>query len=88
MIPRTHREVRLAARPVGLPKESDFQVVEAPVPEPGPGEFLVRSVHLSLDPYMRGRMSEARSYVPPVALGAVMEGGVVGEVVASSPATS
>jgi NADPH-dependent curcumin reductase CurA len=84
VIPTTQRQVRLASRPVGFPKESDFRVVDAPVPEPGPGEFLVRAVYLSLDPYMRGRMSDARSYVPPVALGDVMEGGVVGEVVRSN----
>jgi NADPH-dependent curcumin reductase CurA len=78
-----HRQIRLAARPVGFPRESDFRLVEATVPEPGPGEFLVRVVYLSLDPYMRGRMSAARSYVPPVALGDVMEGGVVGEVARS-----
>jgi NADPH-dependent curcumin reductase CurA len=69
---------------VGFPKESDFRLVEAAVPEPGAGQFLARAVYLSLDPYMRGRMSDARSYVPPVALGEVMEGGVVGEVVASN----
>jgi NADPH-dependent curcumin reductase CurA len=69
---------------VGYPKESDFRLTEAPIPEPAVGEFLVRVVYLSLDPYMRGRMSDARSYVPPVALGEVMEGGVVGEVVRSN----
>jgi NADPH-dependent curcumin reductase CurA len=84
MIPTTHRQVQLAARPLGFPSESDFRLVEGPVPEPGDGQFLVRAVYLSLDPYMRGRMSQARSYVPPVALGDVMEGGVVGEVVRSS----
>jgi NADPH-dependent curcumin reductase CurA len=84
VIPATHRQIRLAARPAGYPRASDFRVVELPVPEPGPGEFLVRIVYLSLDPYMRGRMSDARSYVPPVALGDVMEGGTVGEVVRSS----
>ena len=84
MIPSTHRQIRLAARPAGYPEESDFRVVESPVPEPGAGEFLVRVVYLSLDPYMRGRMSDARSYVPPVALGDVMEGGTVGEVVRSN----
>ena len=84
MIPTTHRRVCLAARPVGYPRESDFRLVEAAVPEPGAGEFLVRVVYLSLDPYMRGRMSDARSYVPPVALGDVMEGGTVGEVVRST----
>jgi NADPH-dependent curcumin reductase CurA len=79
-----HRQVRLAARPVGYPKETDFRLVESPVPEPGTGEFLVRVIYLSLDPYMRGRMSDARSYVPPVTLGDVMEGGTVGEVVRSN----
>ena len=84
MIPSTHRQIRLASRPTGYPSASDFRIVEAPVPEPGPGELLVRVVYLSVDPYMRGRMSDARSYVPPVALGDVMEGGTVGEVVRSS----
>ena len=84
MTPRTHRQIRLAARPTGFPTEGDFRLVETSVPEPGPGEFLVRVIYLSLDPYMRGRMSAARSYVPPVALGDVMEGGTVGEVVRSS----
>jgi len=84
VIPTSHRQVRLAARPVGYPGESDFRLVESPVPEPGAGEFLVRVVYLSLDPYMRGRMSDARSYVAPVAVGDVMEGGTVGEVVRSN----
>jgi hypothetical protein len=84
VIPTTQRQIRLAARPIGYPRESDFRLIEAPVPEPGRGELLVRAVYLSLDPYMRGRMSEARSYVPPVPLGDVMEGGVVGEVVRSN----
>jgi NADPH-dependent curcumin reductase CurA len=84
MIPARHRQVRLRARPDGYPRESDFELVEAPVEAPGPGQLLVRGVYLSVDPYMRGRMSAAPSYVPPVALGAVMEGGVVGEVVRSS----
>ena len=84
MIPAIYRQVRLAARPVGYPKETDFRLVESPVPEPGTGEFLVRVIYLSLDPYMRGRMSDARSYVPPVTLGDVMEGGTVGEVARSN----
>ena len=78
-----NRQIVLAARPVGLPKPDDFRLVEAPVPEPGPGEMLVRTRWLSLDPYMRGRMSEARSYARPVAVGEVMVGAVVGEVVRS-----
>jgi NADPH-dependent curcumin reductase len=81
--PGRHRRVLLAARPVGPPRESDFDLVEAPIPEPRSGEFLVRGIYLSLDPYMRGRMSAARSYVPPVALGELMSGGAVGEVVRS-----
>jgi len=78
-----NRQVTLAARPRGFPQPADFAVVETPVPEPVPGEVLVRSRWLSLDPYMRGRMSEARSYATPTELGEVMTGQVVGEVVAS-----
>jgi len=78
-----NRQWTLAARPVGEPKESDFALVEAPVPDPADGEVLVRTLWLSLDPYMRGRMSEARSYVRPVELGGVMAAEAVGEVVES-----
>jgi NADPH-dependent curcumin reductase CurA len=76
-------QVTLVSRPVGEPKESDFAVVEAAVPEPAEGGALVRNLWLSLDPYMRGRMSEARSYARPVELGEVMTGQGVGEVVES-----
>ncbi|HZD86830.1 MAG TPA: NADP-dependent oxidoreductase [Gaiellaceae bacterium] len=76
-------QVTLAARPAGEPKESDFALVEAEVPGPGEGEVVVRNLWLSLDPYMRGRMNEARSYVAPVALGEVMGAQAVGEVVES-----
>ena len=78
-----NRQVRLAARPVGMPKESDFALAEEPAPEPRPGQALVRVLSLSLDPYMRGRMSAAKSYAAPVAIGGVMTGGAVGEVVRS-----
>ncbi len=78
-----NRKITLAARPVGFPTEADFALVEEAVPEPGPGEVLVRSHFLSLDPYMRGRMSEARSYAKPTQLGEVMTGQAVGEVVVS-----
>jgi hypothetical protein len=78
-----NRQIVLAARPVGLPKPSDFRLVETPIPEPGPGEMLVRARYLSLDPYMRGRMSDASSYARPVAIGEVMVGAVVGDVVRS-----
>ena len=78
-----NRQILLTARPDGLPKTSDFKLVETPVPEPGEGEMLLRTLYLSLDPYMRGRMRDARSYASPVALDDVMVGGVVGQVTAS-----
>ena len=78
-----NRQVTLAARPVGFPEESDFALVESPVPEPGPGEVLVRAQYLSVDPYQRGRMSEARSYAKPVQLGEVMTAQAAAEVVES-----
>ncbi|MEV6207153.1 NADP-dependent oxidoreductase [Kitasatospora sp. NPDC051914] len=83
-IPTTGREWHLAARPVGTPVPTDFALVEAPVRQPGPGEILVRNTYLSVDPYMRGRMNDTKSYVPPFAIGAAMDGGAVGEVVASA----
>jgi len=82
----TSRRVLLKGRPVGEPRVEDFQVEDAPVPEPGPGQVLLRSIYLSLDPYMRGRMNEGPSYTgtPNPALGDVMVGGTVSEVVQSS----
>ena len=74
----------LASRPVGEPQETDFRMEHADMPMPGPGQVLVRTIWLSLDPYMRGRMSDAPSYVPPVAIGGVMTGGTVGEVMESN----
>ena len=79
-----NRQFRLAARPVGLPKASDWRLVEEPVREPGEGEFLIRIEYISLDPAMRGWMNEGKSYVPPVAIGEVMRAGGAGEVVASN----
>ncbi len=78
-----NRKFILASRPVGMPKESDFQLIESPVPVPNAGELVVRSRYISVDPYMRGRMTDAKSYAAPVEIGGVMVGGVVGEVVAS-----
>jgi NADPH-dependent curcumin reductase CurA len=75
-----NKQILLAARPVGFPKESDFRRVETPVPSPKDGEFRVKILWLSLDPYMRGRMSDAPSYAPPVQLGEVMTGGAAGVV--------
>jgi len=83
MTASTNRRWLLASRPVGEPSPDNFTLDEAPIPVPGDGEALVRSRYLSLDPYMRGSMRDAKSYVPPVALGAVMTGGVVGEVIES-----
>ena len=78
-----NRQIVLAARPEGLPKPSDFQLVETPVPKPNNGQFLVKTNYLSVDPYMRGRISEAKSYAEPVQINEVMVGGTVGTVVES-----
>lgn len=80
----TARRIVLASRPVGEPKPTDFRLEEFPVPEPGPKELLLRTRFLSLDPYMRGRMSDAASYAKPVGVGEVMEGGTVSEVASSN----
>ena len=81
-----NRRITLAARPAGMPKQSDFALAEEPVPQPGPGQALVRVLYLSLDPYMRGRMSAGKSYAAPVGVGDVMTGGAVGEIVRSEAA--
>jgi NADPH-dependent curcumin reductase len=78
------KRVVLASRPVGEPKVADFRVEEYAVPTPGEGQVLLRTIWLSLDPYMRGRMSDAPSYAAPVPIGGVMEGGTVSEVIASN----
>ncbi len=79
----TNRRVVLAARPKGEPKDGDFRFEQVDVPPPADGEVLVRTIYLSLDPYMRGRMSEAKSYAPSVEIGQVMPGGAIAEVVES-----
>lgn len=78
------REVRLARRPVGMPRESDFDLVDVRIPEPKPGEALVRNVYMSVDPYMRGRMNDRKSYVPPFQVGEALSGACVGKIVASN----
>src|SRR6478736_9414198 len=83
-MPPTNKQVTLAARPSGMPKESDFKLVETPVPQSGPGEMLVRMLYVSVDPYMRSRMNDAKSYAPPVQIGEVMGGGATGKVIASN----
>jgi NADPH-dependent curcumin reductase CurA len=79
----TNHQFRLAARPVGLPKRSDWQYIEEPVREPADGEVVVKVLYLSLDPAMRGWMNEGKSYIPPVGIGEVMRAGGVGRVIAS-----
>ncbi|MGL6109196.1 MAG: NADP-dependent oxidoreductase [Rubrivivax sp.] len=78
-----NKQWHLVSRPIGEPTPDNFKLVEAPVPELLDGQLLVRNHYLSLDPYMRGRMNDSKSYVAPQPLDAVMEGGTVGEVVAS-----
>jgi NADPH-dependent curcumin reductase CurA len=82
--PSTGLEVRLAARPKGWPTSANFAIAEVDVPAPAPGQVLVRNLVMSVDPYMRGRMSDAKSYAAPFAVGEVMDGGAVGEVVTST----
>ena len=86
MAKQTNRAWTLAARPRGVPKLSDFALVERPIPEPGPGEVLIATHYHSLDPYMRGRMNppSGSSYAAPVAEGGVLEADAVGEVIASN----
>ena len=84
----THnRRVLLASRPAGWVSEENFRIEDAPLPQPAQGEVLVKNLWLSLDPYMRGRMSDAKSYVKGVELGEVMVGQTVGEVVSSNTPT-
>ncbi|MEU2111761.1 NADP-dependent oxidoreductase [Streptomyces sp. NPDC019507] len=83
-LPATSREWHLVSRPHGWPEPENVALREAPVTEPGEGRILVRNLHFSVDPYMRGRMNDVKSYVPPFQLDQPMEGGAVGEVVASN----
>lgn len=78
-----NRAFKLAARPVGLPKRSDFDLVSEPLPQLADGQFLVKVLYISLDPAMRGWMNEGKSYIRPVAIGEVMRAGAVGQVVES-----
>ncbi len=80
---QTNRRIVMVARPEGAPRDGDFRLEETAVPEPGAGELLCRTLYLSLDPYMRGRMSAAKSYAPRVELGELMAGGAVSEVLNS-----
>ena len=80
----TSREIHLKSRPVGTPTAANFEMVTVTLPAPGPGEVQVRNTWMTVDPYMRGRMNDVKSYTPPFALGEAMQGGAVGEVIASN----
>ncbi|MFI7611097.1 NADP-dependent oxidoreductase [Nonomuraea terrae] len=81
-----NREIHLAARPVGEPRPEHFRLVSTALPEPAEGQVVVRNIWMSVDPYMRERMDDAESYLPPFELGAPMDGSAIGEVVASRSA--
>lgn len=78
------REIRLKSRPLGIPKESNFELVEVTVPDLDENELLIRNLYMSVDPYMRGRMDDLKSYIPPFQIGQTLEGGSVGEVLESN----
>lgn len=82
-MPAKNRQILLASRPNGEPTPENFKLVESEIPTPGPGQMLLRTIYLSLDPYMRGRMNAGKSYAKPVEVGEVMEGRALGEVVES-----
>ena len=82
-MPPTNHQIRLAARPSGLPRATDWSLTTEGVPEPGPGQFAVALSHVSVDPAMRGWMDARPSYIPPVEIGAVMRAAAVGRVTAS-----
>jgi NADPH-dependent curcumin reductase CurA len=86
-MPITSNEIRLVSRPKGEPVAENFQLVKAEVGDPQPGEVLVRNEYISVDPYMRGRMNDGKSYVPPFELGKAMTGGAVGRVLQSQEPT-
>jgi hypothetical protein len=83
-MPTPSREIQLKSRPVGLPQAENFQLATTTLPDPGAGEVLVQNLWMSVDPYMRGRMYDRESYVPPFQIGEALQGGAVGRVVASN----
>lgn len=82
---RKSREIRLKSRPAGMPSAENFELAEVDLPAPGAGQVLVRNSYMTVDPYMRGRMTDRRSYVPGFQLGEAMTGGAVGQVVEAGP---
>jgi len=85
-LPTSTRQIVLAQRPDGWPTDADFRLESADLPDLGPGEMLVRNTVMSVDPYMRGRMNDVKSYIPPFQIDAPLDGGAVGEVIASTSA--
>ena len=83
-MPLTNHQVRLAARPSGLPRATDWSLTTEELPDPAEGQFVVAVSHISVDPAMRGWMNAGASYIPPVEIGAVMRAGTVGRVTASA----
>jgi NADPH-dependent curcumin reductase CurA len=77
------REIRLKNRPVGMPGEADFELAETEIFEISDGQILIRNIYMSVDPYMRGRMYDRKSYAPPFQINQPLEGGCVGQVVSS-----
>ncbi len=80
----TSREIRLKSRPVGMPSAENFELATVTVPDPAPGEVQVKNIWMTVDPYMRGRMVDRASYVPPFQLGEPLQGGAIGEIAASN----
>src|SRR5258708_13453909 len=80
----TVREIRLKSRPSGLPTADNFELASVDLPEPAAGEVQVKNLWMTVDPYMRGRMNDVKSYAPPFQLGKAMDGGAIGEVTASN----
>src|SRR5512140_2492907 len=78
------REIRLKSRPVGMPTTGNFELATVNLGDPGPGEVQVRNTWMRVDPYMRGRMNDVQSYVPPFQIVEALQGGAIGEVIASN----
>ncbi|HEY5047873.1 MAG TPA: NADP-dependent oxidoreductase [Rhizomicrobium sp.] len=83
MYDKINREIRLKRRPTGLPDPDDFELIETAIPTPSRGQVLVRNIYMSVDPYMRARMVDRKSYAPPFQIGETLSGGAVGQVVTS-----
>ena len=83
MSPTTNKQIRLAGRPTGWVTDDNFTMTEEALPNVGDGQLLIRNIFMSVDPYMRGRMNDAKSYVPPFQVGEVLQAGVIGQVVES-----